>query len=97
MTVFHQLLHPDAAEGHVVPSVEELVDEAFTIIGAASETTGNALTIATYHILANEKIYSKLKAELKGSFPNPSSRLDFVELEKLPYLVRLAGLHRKLC
>jgi len=87
MTIIHQLLNPVAAEGHVTPSVKELVGEAFTIVGAASDTTGNALTISTYHILTNDEIHSKLTVELKEAFPDPSSKMDFTRLEKLPYLV----------
>ena len=90
VTIFHELLRPDAVEGHVVPSVDDLVDEAISIIGAGSETTGNALEITTYHVLSNDEIYGKLTAELKESFPDPSLTLDFITLEKLPYLVRLA-------
>ncbi|KAH0566183.1 hypothetical protein GP486_000415 [Trichoglossum hirsutum] len=86
ITIFHQLLRADAAEGHVVPSAEELVEEASGVVAASSETTGNALTFATYNVLANKRIHAKLTEELKESFPNPSSTLDFVTLEKLPYL-----------
>ena len=88
-TIFHELLRPDATEGHVVPSVDDLVDEAFSIVAAASETTGNAMTIAAYHVLSNNDIYQTLTAELKEFFPDPSLTLEFIALEKLPYLVRL--------
>jgi hypothetical protein len=87
MTVFHQLLQHAAAEAHAVPQIKELVDEAYVIVSAASETTGNALTIAAYHILSNDDIRDKLTTELKEAFPGPSLTLDFVTLEKLPYLV----------
>jgi cytochrome P450 len=87
MTIIHQLLNPAAAEGHKRPSDKEIVGESFTTVGAASDTTGNAMTISTYHVLSNEEIHSKLTVELKEAFPDPSSRLDFTKLEKLPYLV----------
>lgn len=86
-TIFHRLLSPDAAEGHVVPTVDQLKDEAFVIVAAAADTTGNALTISTYNVVRNPDIYAKLTAELKAAFPDPEARLDFVTLEKLPYLV----------
>ncbi len=86
-TIFHQLLDPNATEGHVVPSVDELKDEAYIIVAAAADTTGNAMTIGTYHVISNEAIYRKLTAELKEAFPDPNVKLDFVQLEKLPYLV----------
>ncbi|KAF9886623.1 hypothetical protein FE257_011263 [Aspergillus nanangensis] len=85
-TIFHQLLSPDAAEGYVVPTVEELKDEAYILVAAAADTTGNALTIATYNAVTNPKIYQRLTAELKEAFPNPDMQMGFVALEKLPYL-----------
>ena len=86
-TIFHQLLSPNATDGHVVPSVDDLIDEAFTFIGAATDTTGGALAVATYHAVSNAAIYQSLVAELKKAFPNPNAKLDFQTLERLPYLV----------
>ena len=86
-TIFHQLLHPEATEGHVVPTVEELEDEAYIMLAAAADTTGNALTIAAYNVVRNAEIYKRLTEELKRMFPDPEGELDFVALERLPYLV----------
>lgn len=86
-TIFHQLLRPDAAEGYVVPTVDELKDEAYILVAAAADTTGNAMTIATYNVVVNPEIYQTLTTELKETFPDPMSDIDFVRLEKLPYLV----------
>lgn len=88
-TMFYHLLNPDATKGHVTPSVDELKDEAYIIIAAAADTTGNAMTIASYNIISNEAIYRKLASELREAFPDPHASLDFVLLERLPYLVRL--------
>jgi hypothetical protein len=46
-TIFHQLLDPNATEGQVVPGIEDLTDEAFTILTAAADTTGHAMAILT--------------------------------------------------
>jgi hypothetical protein len=54
---------------------------------AAADTTGNGMTVAAYHVVNNQAIYKKLRAVLKTVFPNPDSRLNFTELEKLPYLI----------
>jgi hypothetical protein len=86
-TIFHQLLRPDAAEGYVVPTVGELKDKAYTLVAAAADTTGNAMTIATYNVTLNLEIYQTLITELKEMFPDPVSEIDFVRVEKLPYLV----------
>ena len=88
-TIFHQLLRPDAAEDYVVPTVEELKDEAYILLAAAADTTGNALTIAAYNVAINPEISSRLTAELKETFPGPEPSMDFITLEKLPYLVSL--------
>ncbi|PWY86892.1 cytochrome P450 [Aspergillus heteromorphus CBS 117.55] len=88
-TIFHTLLHPQATEGHVVPTVEELKDEAYIMLAAAADTTGNALTIATYNVVRNPEIYTQLTDELKQAFPEPDGTMDFVTLEKLPHLTAI--------
>ncbi|OKL62297.1 hypothetical protein UA08_02301 [Talaromyces atroroseus] len=88
-TIFHQLLSPDAAQNYVVPTVDELKDEAYIILAAAADTTGNAMTVATYNTVLNPEIYSTLTAELREAFPDASAHLDFITLEKLPYLLTL--------
>jgi cytochrome P450 len=85
-TIFHQLLDPAATEGHVVPDVEDLTDEAFTIITAAADTTGHAMTMTSYYVITNPEIYRTLTAELENAFPNSTTKLDYSKLDKLPYL-----------
>ena len=70
-----------------MPTVDQIKDEAYSTLGAAADTTGNAMTVATYHVVSNKQVYEKLIAELKAAFPDAQVRLSFVELEKLPYLV----------
>lgn len=86
-TIFHQLLQPNATEGYVVPTVDELADEAYVILGAAADTTGNAMTIGSYNAVVNPEIYQQLTTELREAFPNVE-HINFAALEKLPYLVR---------
>mgnify|MGYP004720885231 CR=1 FL=1 len=62
-----------------------MADEAWAITAAASETTGNALTVITYKVLKDPAVYARLHAELKEAFPNPDD-MTYTELEKLPYL-----------
>ncbi|PMD16499.1 cytochrome P450 [Hyaloscypha hepaticicola] len=86
-TIFHQLLDPAATPGHVDPSVEDLTDEAFTIIAAAADTTSHAMAILTYHVVSNPTIYRSLTLELKTAFhSHDHDHLDYTTLEKLPYL-----------
>lgn len=85
-TIFTELLNPEKQDGHPVPTTWQLKDEAFSVVAAAADTTGNAMTIAAYHVMKNPDIYKKLREELIEAFPNPDQELKFVDLEKLPYL-----------
>jgi hypothetical protein len=87
LTIFNQLLDPEITGDHVVPSVDDLKDEAFSIVTAAADTTGNAMTIAAYNVISNKPIYHKLVTELTEAFPDPSAKLEFLALERLTYLV----------
>jgi hypothetical protein len=42
---------------------------------------------ATYNVLKNPEITAALRKELLEAFPDPDAKLDFVKLERLPYLV----------
>lgn len=84
-TIFHQLLDPNATEGHVVPAVEDLTDEAFTILSAAADTTGHALATTVFHVLSDARVYRTLSLEL-SDVSQDSTPPSFTILEKLPYL-----------
>ena len=90
-TIFHDLLTPE--KSWVVPSDQTLQDEAFAILGAAADTTGHAMNFATIEIVSDPVKYKRLSAELKLAFPDPDARLDYLTLEKLPYLVSEADLN----
>lgn len=93
-TLFHHLLTPNPEEGYVVPSVDDIKDEAYGILAAAANTTGNGMTVAVQNIVNNRVIYEKLVTELKAAFPDPNAKLDFQVLEKLPYLVGMLVLDK---
>jgi hypothetical protein len=76
---------------------QSLFDNAGLFITAGFETTGFALSLATFHLLANPSICAKLKAELATTFPplptstssteaNETLIPPWTTLEKLPYL-----------
>lgn len=81
------MLDPNAAEDYVVPSIKVAAEEASIFMAAASETTGNALEVATFHILQNLHILQKLKNELRAACPDIDQELSYSVLEGLPYLV----------
>ncbi len=84
-SIFEALLTP--ADGYVVPTPDQIKDEAYSVLVAAADTTGNAMTVAAYNIVKNPDIYRTLVAELKDAFPNAADSLEYIKLEKLPYLV----------
>ncbi|KAL8774346.1 MAG: hypothetical protein Q9209_001097 [Squamulea sp. 1 TL-2023] len=72
----------------VHPSIKEtdyLQDEAQTIIGAGTVTTGHILSLLHFYILDNPRVQQKLQAELgalMADHPTPK----WSQLEQLPYL-----------
>lgn len=97
VTIFSHLMDPEATKGHVVPSVQDLRDEAFIILSAAQDTTGNVMTVALYETISNPEIYARIVRELEQAFPDPTATLDFLTLEKLPYLVRITRRTWRVC
>lgn len=86
-TIFTTLLNGEnKPDGYRIPTTWQLKDEAYSVLVAAADTTGNAMTVAAFNVLNNPAIYAKLAAELETRFPSPTERLPFVDLEKLPYL-----------
>jgi cytochrome P450 len=89
-TIFTSLLSSDdKPEGFQIPTTLELKDEAYSVLVAAADTTGNAMTVAAFNVIYNPGIYDKLAKELRTRFPDSTSQLPFVDLERLPYLVSM--------
>jgi cytochrome P450 len=83
-TIFSELLNSDLPPEEL--SVERLGEEANITLGAATETTKGALTVATFHLLNNPTLHKKLRDELVSAIPEKDTILPLSELEKLPYL-----------
>lgn len=83
-TVFHEVLNSKLPEED--KTVDRLADEALSVVSAGNETVSWALTVATYHILANPTILRKLKTELAAAIPDPNEVIPATKLEQLPYL-----------
>jgi cytochrome P450 len=58
------------------------------VVGAGADTTGNVLTITTFHLLANPDILAKLRKELEEAMPDRFQPAKLSLVENLPYLVR---------
>ncbi|KAL8676501.1 MAG: hypothetical protein Q9186_006985 [Xanthomendoza sp. 1 TL-2023] len=86
-TIFSSLL---PASGNPSGMTRTIVgDEAYTVLTAAADTTGNAMTTIVHYVLSEKSIYEKVHMELKAAYPHDKTTLDFPSLEKLPYLVSL--------
>ncbi len=84
-TVFSELIN-----GKALPDSEKetlrLQDEAQLVVAAGVTTTGWALSTAAFHIINTPSIYKKLRAELEAAIPDPDAELNWLDLERLPYL-----------
>ncbi|KIW33393.1 hypothetical protein, variant [Cladophialophora immunda] len=83
-TVFHEVLNSNLPEGE--KTLKRLGDEAFGILGAGTETTAWALTLATFYLINQPATMKRLQEELKAAIPDPAAPLDWLRLEELPYL-----------
>lgn len=61
--------------------------EARTLIGAGTETTGQTLSVTTFHLLANPEKARRLKEEILTAKEGREQPLTYQELQMLPYLV----------
>lgn len=84
-TIFHELLNSSLPPQE--KTTQRLAHEAQVVLAAGLETTAWALTVGTFYILNNADIHSALRRELEDAIPDPSAPLDWLKLERLPYLV----------
>lgn len=84
-TVFHELYHSDLPQNE--KTVSRLSQEGVLVVWAGSETTGNSLTVPTYHLLSQPDKARRLKKELTDAIPDARAIPSWKELEKLLYLV----------
>jgi cytochrome P450 len=61
-------------------------EEAVLIVGAGTNTTSWALSVACFHLLSQPTILRKLKDELEAVDPERDGHIALVDLERLPYL-----------
>ena len=84
--IIHQML-----DSSTLPAADKrnwrLALEMRTLVGAGTETTGNTLTVITYHLLANLEKAKRLATEVAEAQEKSSTPLRYQELQQLPYLV----------
>ncbi|KAL0567076.1 hypothetical protein V5O48_014917 [Marasmius crinis-equi] len=79
-TVFHYLL---AQQGI---SDRSLVEEAYILIGAGTDTVANACTVGINAALTKPEIGKRIVEELREAWPVEDDGFGYARLEKLPYL-----------
>ncbi|GAB7365578.1 hypothetical protein MBLNU230_g6650t1 [Neophaeotheca triangularis] len=70
-------------------TLTRILAETQAILGAGTETTGNTLSVFTYHVLSQQPVLARLQSELHRAArqrPSPFTLLDHKTLENLPYL-----------
>ncbi|KAK4695743.1 hypothetical protein P7C71_g2073, partial [Lecanoromycetidae sp. Uapishka_2] len=65
---------------------DHLQDEAQTVIGAGTVTTGHILAITSFYIMSNPTIHQRLSAEITDVMSTTGDRPTWTQLEQLPYL-----------
>ena len=91
-TIFYSLISGDFSESE--KSDERMIDEARVLLAAGTDTTARALTVITYHLLADPERLKRLKTELEAALPDPNSQPSYAQVETLPYLVSLTTLQK---
>ena len=88
-TVFHEVL-----SSNVLPSsektAERLSNEVRTLVAAGTETTANALRIATFYLAKDPSMAQRLRDEIKSVQPDAHTPATWQKLERLPYLTGVA-------
>ena len=83
-TVLQELYQSDLPDSE--KTIQRFIEEAQTLLVAGSETTGNTLTLTTFHLLADPERAGKLKQELVQVKRDKDSPLVYHDLQRLPYL-----------
>ena len=66
---------------------QRIKGEVQIAVGAGTLTSSHALKAATYHVLANKRVHTKLMAELKEHIPDQDSPPNLKQLEQMQYLM----------
>jgi hypothetical protein len=83
--IYHHLLEPENQER---PSRTSLINEAFILVAAGSDTVSNTCYLGTFYALSNPLILRNISNEICDAWPDKDSPMSYASLEKLPYLVR---------
>ncbi|KAF8164895.1 cytochrome P450 [Crassisporium funariophilum] len=86
-TMYHYMItKQNEKEGLPPMSRTWLLHEGLNLRFAGSETTGNACTIAAFHVLRDQNMKATLMKELDTAWPDIEAPIGYEGLERLPYL-----------
>ena len=91
-TVFDLMADADPEKNYPEPTEQQLIDDAIVLVIAGSESTMITLTYATFNLLKNKPVPSRLKEELKHVPKDDEGFFNYNDLAKLPRLVKLVPL-----
>jgi cytochrome P450 len=91
-TIFDALVSPNVPPHE--KTLDRLEDESALLLGAGTETTARAIAVSMFHLTNNMEMVLKLREELRTVLKTPHSKASWTDLEKLPYLVRVAMIPR---
>ncbi|KAF9884399.1 hypothetical protein FE257_001799 [Aspergillus nanangensis] len=78
-----------------VPAAERtlprVMDEAFVVLGAGTETTARVLALGAFYLYQDRAMLDKMREELRKVMPEPSSKVSSAQLEQLPYLAAVVN------
>ncbi|RDW88511.1 hypothetical protein BP6252_00543 [Coleophoma cylindrospora] len=87
--IIHQMLDsPDLPAKDKFAS--RLALEARTFIGAGTETTGNTLTVTTFHLLSDPAKAERLRNEIQAARRQEKGPFEYSTLLQLPYLTTVS-------
>lgn len=69
-------------------TLSRLEEEGMILLNGGTESPGNALSVAAFHLYDNKVILRRLQTELLPIMSTRGDSVSLTELEKLPYLVR---------
>ncbi|KAF7852941.1 hypothetical protein EAF04_010818 [Stromatinia cepivora] len=85
-TIFDLLLAANSDDDYSTRTLPELVDDAFMLVVAGTDSAGNTIANAIYYILADPSISDKLFNELQDNGITSLDSFDCRLVQRLPYL-----------
>lgn len=86
-SLFHLLLNINEGEDSETLDKGTLIDEAFAICFAGTDTTTMGLSMATYYMIRHPSVLNALREELQTVPLNRNGLMEYNDVVALPYLV----------